>query len=308
MLFDDYLKKAQTLRTGVVKGYKRPHKPAMLLAILSLIENGKLNENKIAYSPLLLELFKRYFEIVKSQEDSFNPILPFFHLRGDQLIHHKPFPGKEDAYEAIRTPRSTKQFLDIVSYAYLEEELFSSLRDPEKLNKLRQTIIETYFRKHEIRIKQIIEDEKDITTYQTKLEGNPGKVGEKIERTQSRSTAFSRIIREIYDYRCAACGLRINLNGLFIIDAARLIPFSISKDDDPCNGIALCKNHHWAMDKFLLVPGIDDLWHVSPELDDRLEGCSDIIKLDKRKILLPQLKKYHPKEESLAWREKRILK
>ena len=78
--------------------------------------------------------------------------------------------------------------------------------------------------------------------------------------------------------------------------------------DDPCNGIALCKNHHWAMDHFLLVPGKDKLWHVSPELDDRIAGCKDIISLNNRKVLLPQNEKFHPKEEFLAWRHERILK
>ncbi len=150
---------------------------------------------------------------------------------------------------------------------------------------------------------------KKISVYANRLR-DPDKICKKPDAIGSRirSTAFSRTIREVYDYRCAACGLGINIDGLVIIDAAHLIPFSKSYDDTPGNGIALCKNHHWAMDNFLLVPGTDKLWHISPELDDCIEGLKDIISLEKRKILLPQNKKFHPKEESLLWRQKWLMK
>ncbi|MCD4675710.1 MAG: HNH endonuclease, partial [Desulfobacula sp.] len=171
---------------------------------------------------------------------------------------------------------------------------------------LRNALIQSYFPRFRNQIQHIVEEEKEITGYETILKGEPGKIKE--TKSTYRSTAFARTIREIYDYRCAACGLRLHLNGLVIIDAAHLIPFSQSQDDDPRNGIALCKNHHWAMDKFLIVPGIDNLWHVSPELDDRIEGCKEIISLNRRKILLPQNEKYYPKPESLSWRHTRILR
>jgi len=33
--------------------------------------------------------------------------------------------------------------------------------------------------------------------------------------------------------------------------ATHLIPFSESRNDHPTNGLALCKNHHWAMDRVM---------------------------------------------------------
>jgi putative restriction endonuclease len=282
----------------------------MILAILSLIENGKLSENRIEYSPQLLELFKRYFDLVKTEDDALNPILPFFHLLGDKFFHHKPFPGKQAIYEELSGLGSIKAFLNIVQYAYLDDALYHFLQDPNKLNELREVLIKKYFTKLTKEVWVLIKEEQEITTYETILKNGSDKISENSndKKNRYRSAAFSRTIREIYDYRCSACGLRINLNGLVIIDAAHLIPFSKSYDDNPCNGIALCKNHHWAMDNFLLVPGKDKLWHVSPELDDRIAGCQDIISLNKRKVLLPQNQKFHPKEESLAWRHERILK
>jgi len=310
MDFNDYLSMFQKLSTASVGGHIRPHKPVMMLAIMSLIENKKIDANRIRYSPQLLELFKRYFDLVRRHNDALNPIMPFFYLRGDKFFQHKPYPGKQSAYQALSSPGSMKKFLDIVEYAYLDDELFYFLQDPGKLNELREALIKKYFSALHDEIWLLIKEEQEISLYTTRLQDDPDKICEKSNSigNRIRSAAFSRTIREVYDYRCAACGLRINLNGLIIIDAAHLIPFSESYDDAPCNGIALCKNHHWAMDNFLLVPGTDKMWHVSPELDDRIEGLKDIMNLGKRKILLPQNKKFHPKEESLLWRQKRILK
>ena len=306
MTLDGYLKRITKLRTGLSHGHVKPHKPVMMLAILSLIENKKITSNRIDYSPNLLELFKRFFDIVRSEQDALNPLLPFFYLRGDGFFHHRPFNGEEQSYKALIDPISIKKFTMIVEYAYLDEELWAYLQDQIALNTLRDALIQSYFPGYWGQIQRIVEEEKEISGYETILKSEPDRIMEK--KSIYRSTAFVRTIREIYDYRCSACGLRLNLNGLVIIDAAHLIPFSESQDDDPRNGIALCKNHHWAMDKFLIVPGMDSLWHVSPELDDRIEGCKEIISLNRRKILLPKDEKYYPKPESLCWRHKRILR
>lgn len=70
--------------------------------------------------------------------------------------------------------------------------------------------------------------------------------------------------------------------------------------------MALCKNHHWAMDRYLIAPGIDRVWHVTSSLDDRLEGQRDLIRLDGRSVLLPHEPRYHPKDAALRWRERQL--
>ena len=50
----------------------------MLLAVLALADNGQLVENKIVYGPELLELFKRFFTIVRGATDQCTPWNPFF--------------------------------------------------------------------------------------------------------------------------------------------------------------------------------------------------------------------------------------
>ncbi len=310
MSLDRYIEKFQKLKTAVVKGRARPHKPSLLLAIISLVESNRIEKNRISYDQPLLELFQRYFQIVRSDDDALNPLLPFFHLRSDGFFHHKVIQDQEPVYQAIRTPKSARQLSDVIDHAFLDDELFLLLQDVEARTILRETLIQRYFKPLHDELMVLIREEQNIAMYADGLKNGTLENDDSVKEKTApyRSAAFSRTIREVYDYRCAACGLRLNLNGFYIIDAAHLIPFSESHDDDPGNGIALCKNHHWAMDKFLLVPGSDKYWHASPQLDDRIEGCRDIINLDKRKILLPHKEKYYPKPESLRWRHKRILK
>jgi putative restriction endonuclease len=57
------------LNVGKVGAHERPHKPVMLLALLDLFEQELIKENKITYSPELLELFGEYFDAVRSEND-----------------------------------------------------------------------------------------------------------------------------------------------------------------------------------------------------------------------------------------------
>jgi putative restriction endonuclease len=126
-----------------------------------------------------------------------------------------------------------------------------------------------------------------------------------------RDPAFRRKIIEIYDHQCAACGLRIRLpdaRDVSFIDAAHLVPFSESHNDHPTNGLALCKNHHWAMDRHLIAPGPDLSWHVSALLQThRPNGEKELLELASRAVLLPHEPAFRPNSGALAWRLERLI-
>ena len=291
-------------------GHVSPHKPAMLLAVLSLVDNGGLVENRIEYGPELLELFREYFKIVKTTSDRCTPLLPYFYLKGDRFWHHRPHPGQEAVYAAMSDPGSVPQLLAVAESAYLDEDLFALVADRASREVLRNTLIECYFASHRDELLALSRQEDEIGLYRQRLEQTePSRVCEESEKgfaEATRRTAFRRTVTSAYDYQCAACGSRVILGDLVLVDAAHLIPFSESRDDDPCNGMALCKNHHWAMDRYLIAPGPDRLWHVSRRLDDRLEGQQELLKLNRRGILLPTKRKYHPRDDSLQWRMERM--
>ena len=292
-------------------GHVSPHKPAMLLAVLSLVDNGGLVENRIEYGPELLELFREYFKIVKTTSDRCTPLLPYFYLKGDKFWHHRPQSGQETVYAAMSDPGSVPQLLAVVECACLDDDLFALVANKTSREVLRNTLIERYFASHRDALLELSRQEDEIGEYRKGLEKSapPSRVREastEVFGDATRRTAFRRTVTSAYDYQCAACGSRVILGDLVLVDAAHLIPFSESHDDDPCNGMALCKNHHWAMDRYLIAPGPDRLWHVSRRLDDRLEGQQELLKLNRRGILLPMKRKYHPRDDSLQWRMERM--
>jgi putative restriction endonuclease len=118
-----------------------------------------------------------------------------------------------------------------------------------------------------------------------------------------RDPAFRRLVTELYDYRCAATGVRVLLpTGEAMVEAAHIHPFAEAGDDDPRNGLALSPDMHWAMDKCLIAPGPDLKWHVSTFLDDRIPDFARLVALEGRSLFLPAERRFAPKGEVLEWR------
>ncbi|MCX5658363.1 MAG: HNH endonuclease [Planctomycetota bacterium] len=294
------------LRTGRVGGHERPHKPALLLALISLVESGRLRDNKISYDPELFEVFRRYFSIVQTDQDSINMIDPFWRLRTDELLIHHARPGFEAAVNAQSSAPSITQLREMTDFSSLRSDLFLALQDPAERDRLRDAITSRYFAEKRSELLRVGLQERAIGSYEQLIEQADGSPMPATE-DDIRDQAFRRVVLRAYDYRCAACGLRVILDDLVLVDAAHLIPWGVSRDDDPRNGMALCKNHHWAMDRFLIAPTPDRQWKISRCLDDRIEGQKDLLNLRGRSVLLPREDRFHPKVNALTWREERLL-
>jgi len=64
----------------------------------------------------------------------------------------------------------------------------------------------------------------------------------------ARDPGFRKKVYEAYDYRCAMCGIQLQL-----VEAAHIVPHSHEKGtDDISNGICLCALHHAAYDRSLI--------------------------------------------------------
>jgi len=92
-----------------------------------------------------------------------------------------------------------------------------------------------------------------------------------------------------------------------LVEAAHIIPFGVSRNDKPDNGLPLCPNHHWAMDRFLIAP-CAGIWRVGPSLDSRIEGQKDLVALHGQRVIPPTEEKFYPAFESLRWREQHLNK
>jgi putative restriction endonuclease len=307
-----YLKAFRSLNVNRTGGRASPHKPCMLLAVLGLAESGHLKHNEIRFEPPLLERYAKFFKAVQTESDRPNPNFPFFHLRSDGFWHLCALLGREAVLEAMDSARSMSTISDNVAYAYLDDDLHALVLDATARNALREELVVAWFGSYRLQLEKVLQEERQSDLYESALrEGAQQKTVLRVEEPSepARTAAFRRIVSEIYDYRCAACGWRIILpeSETAMVEAAHIIPFVISHDDDPRNGLALTPSYHWALDAHVIAPGPDCKWHVSKLLDDRVADNQPLLALNEKPLMLPKDKGMWPKTEALEWRLRHLL-
>ena len=130
--------------------------------------------------------------------------------------------------------------------------LFFLLTNPQHREIIRQTIIDRYFPDLKNEIKDLILQQKQITEqqirdYEQLLISEVDRPFTPLEPivstppdTPTRSAGFRKAIMGLYDYTCVVCRLRIvTMNRESATDAAHIIPFSVSQNDDVRNGVSL---------------------------------------------------------------------
>jgi putative restriction endonuclease len=298
------LERLYNLRRDKRGAYERPHKPVLLLSIMDLLDCGVIAGNTIPLSEELVRTFKCYFEVVRQGNDKPTIQNPFYFLSGDGFWNLVPERGQPPLYvqgSVSRAP-SVAELRRRVGYGQFEAGFWTLLSDPVSRHQLREALVARYFPEHREQIAGLVVSRVKAP--------EPDALRE--ELPPGRDAAFRRTILEIYDYTCAACGIRLLLSSdLSLVEAAHIIPFSVSRNDRPTNGLALCPNHHWAMDRHLIAPCPDGargggVWHVSRRLDDRLQGQRDLVALAGKPVIPPGEEKFYAAIESLRWREKQL--
>jgi putative restriction endonuclease len=298
-MLSEYIQRFETLNVARRNEGFSPHKPSMLLAVIGMIESGLQRENKIYFSHELLERYREIFDFVRTESDHANPHFPYFHLKSEKFWHLHPVSGRGAALQSMRTVSSVRNVKENIEYAYLDDELFRLLNDPKSRSLLKQELVTVWFGKHKGSLQKIFDQdayEKDLRSE------SPDEIREASSRYEPpvRDAAFRRVVTEAYDYRCAASGHRLILpDGKILVQAAHIIPFSETHDDDPRNGIALTPDYHWAFDRGAIAPGPDMKWHVSKMVDDRIADNRFLLDLDGKDLIPPKQAKFYPKEEAL---------
>ena len=300
--WQQWLERFYNLRRDKRGSHERPHKPVLLLAILDLLDRGLVTRNEFPLSPDLTRTFRRYFDVVREGNDKPRIENPFYHLVGDGFWHLVGKQGDRPLYEPGNAARAPSLGALRQVYARFDETLWTAfLSDAHSRHMLREALVARYFPEHRDQLAAIVGEQPVAPSTEALHDGLPG-----------RDAAFRHTILEIYDYRCAACGIRVKIDyDLSLVEAAHLIPFGVSRNDKPDNGLALCPNHHWAMDRFLIAPCPDakrraGVWRVGAGLDARIEGQKDLVALTNQPIIPPREEKFYPAIESLRWREQHL--
>lgn len=290
---------------------RSPYKPLLLLAVLDLIESGEIDSNLIRLTGDLGDIFRIYCSIVLPNDWKCNIAMPFYHLRREGFWHLLPKSGKEFVIESERRLQSITLLEENVLGVRLDEDLYTLTCIKENRDILRAVLIQTYF--------DSITQTKLLERSLINLESfkyshilieqalRPNILKEKIlpEVTYSaiaRDQGFRRTIVLVYEQRCAFCELRmITADGHTVVDAAHIIPRHVSYDDNPTNGIALCKLCHWTFDKGLFSVSGQYKILVSPQINHNQNVPRYLVDLDRKAIIIPTDKALWPSKQSFQW-------
>lgn len=308
-----YVDKMKRLKIDRAHG-PAPHKPVLLLSVIALIEDGQVTENRFELCPELAEVFIRYWSKVTNRKPDIS--LPFFHLQSDEFWHLHPNADYENALRVANRIKGVSRLREVVAYACLDDELFVLLTDAINRETIRQALIRTYFHDYKEQIGGLIAESREIGAYRESLideaetpfsaakpiapSGAAGKV---------RDAGFRQAIMRLYDYACAVCELRIvTMDGESAAEAAHIIPFRVSQNDDARNGISLCKLHHWAFDRGLFSLSERHRVIVSELMSDKRPTEWRLTELEDICIQLPDRVQLHPAQEAMAWHRDNVFR
>ena len=312
-ILQKYIHKMRRLNIDKAHG-PAPHKPVLLLSVIELIESGQVVENKILVSPELAEIFLKYWRRVTNRKPDL--AMPFFHLKSDKFWHLHPNAGYETALRVANQIKGISRLREVVVYASLNDDLFVLLADARDRETIRQTLIRTYFPEFKEQIEGLIAEAQQIGAYRESLidevelpfSTRKPRASSHAD-TKIRSAGFRQAIMRLYNYTCAACGLRIvTMDGESATDAAHIIPFRVSKNDDVRNGISFCKLHHWAFDRGLFSLSETYQITVSGLMSDQRPTEWMLTELQDKPILLPERPQLYPAQDAIAWHRKKLLK
>lgn len=303
-----YRRKFSSLRVSRSAGIA-PNKPVLLLCTIELINRGEIPDNRIELSPELIATFlKLWSDLEIDRKPDIG--LPFFHLRGDRFWHLRGNPGFEfvESSQSKVKVRSVSALRQAVQYATLDPELFALLQRPAERNDLTLVLIDTWFADKTEQIRRSLSFNA-FTDLRDRLLATGGKLyqpedleAEDEQTSLVRDGAFRRIVTSVYEHRCAFCGLQVlNALGQTIVDAAHIMPFSQFYDDRISNGLSLCKNHHWAFDRFWFSLNDDCTIVVDEKLREVSPHATPMQEFQGRPLLLPANAQFHPRPDAIAW-------
>ncbi|AVH70542.1 HNH endonuclease [Nostoc sp. 'Lobaria pulmonaria (5183) cyanobiont'] len=284
------------------------YKPILLLSVIDLIARGVITINEIPVSDELIQIFERYWNVIGSSSYKGGLHYPFFHLQNEGFWYLKFKPE----FNGLQ-PKTINKLKEAVEYAYLDSELFNFLQDEFSRKELIDALVAAFFSDNKnnietfLQINQTFQD--DLVEIEKLIETGNLDINPRLrwKRAVIRNAFFRTAIIHIYDYRCAFCGLKVtkkaNQN---IVDGAHIKPFSQFYNSKINNGIALCKNHHWAFDRGWFA--VDEQYKiiVSNDLEEVSPHAKPMKYFHGETILLPNTEQHFPELEALQWHRQNI--
>jgi putative restriction endonuclease len=297
---------------------KAPHKPILLLAVLDLVHRGVITSPFIDVTGDMVELnelFNLYWRRIIPLGQSSSIAFPFSRLDREPFWELVPQPDKTITPAIINNTSSVTYLRKYALGARMDEGLFRIMQSGEGREALREALLQSCFSADAqamLREQSVINREAFDYSRILEEKSHLPLVKEIVEadnyRTAARYQGFRRIVIKSYDHRCALCGVRIiTPEQHTVVDAAHIVPWSRSKNDDIRNGMALCKLCHWAFDEGMM--GVSDNYEVitSHQIAVNPNAPGFLLTLSGRGIIGPQDRDLWPAlhyiaEHRMEWR------
>jgi len=307
----DYLNKFRNLRTDRGRNrwsdlttYRAPHKPFLLLSLLDIVAQNEIASNLIEPSFDLAETFAQYWSRIMPPDKSGNMAYPFYFMQSEGFWVLIPLPGCEQ--EILGQISSMTRMRQVAAGAIIDQELFALMQDPGAREQLRLALIQTYFAP-EVHAQLFAEGQVNQEAYAYCKELlAPDSIAAEAARPIVRDQGFRKAIMRLYEHRCALCGVRmLTPEGHTIVEAAHIVPWAESHDDQPTNGLALCRLCHWSFDEGLMGVGKDYEVLISPVARSDRNNPGLFMTLDGRPIFKPNVEQHIPSQERLDWHRRK---
>lgn len=142
----DYANDFANLSVGSSGGKKLPHKAILLTCIMSLIERGQIENNKVLLDKHIKNEFdltwSKYFDKAKVP----SVWTPFWYMKSESFWHFKEAESMEMLQTLLRFAGhpSIGQMRSVIKYAYFDNALFAFMKDNESQNILKKVLLENY--------------------------------------------------------------------------------------------------------------------------------------------------------------------
>lgn len=295
--------------------YQAPHKPFLLLSVLDGIDEGWIRENKILLDIELIEHFNRYWETIMPPDKKTSISYPYYYLSSETFWSLK---FKRGVKPILKSP-SVSSIRNNVHYAMIGEDLYHHILDVSQRTKLRNQLIHHYFEGDAVEklksvsvLHTLISDySNNLVNYvQSPFQSHHSKEtvrGISKRNAQVREAGFSHRIRKEYNYTCVLCKDRIvTPDDQSLVEAAHIIPWSESYNDDPRNGLSLCRSHHWMFDHMMFTIENDYSIKTSPWLESLPNRVTNLHIVKNDKIVLPKSRAFTPAIEALINHQERF--
>ena len=193
---------------------------------------------------------------------------PCSRLSREPFWHLVPQAGRNITAAVINNTSSVSYLRKYVLGAKLDEDLFPAMLSGEGREALREALLLSCFSPEAaalLREQSLINREAFDYSRLLEEKAHLPLVKDIAEaagyRPAARDQGFRRLVVKTYDHRCALCGIRIvTPDGHTVVEAAHIIPWSKTRNDDIRNGLALCRTCHWGFDEGML--GVSDSYKV----------------------------------------------